>query len=254
MVGMGASPRFLRPCCLMQTVHSLHGVGVCGGIPDCFTAKPGLGTTSSKENTFLAPLHISERANLVSYPARQTLSRFWDSAGWVQTGLHRVSGKMEGAVWEMLRPHRAALWARAGLALTSVRIGSSSALCRHSQTSQFWSPTQHSQQGFSSLLGKTASWLMNAMCGEWDCGLGLGALGIMARGWEDVVGGRSGGRKRAAHLNAPPQPALSLPWRECHSNIVLLKHRSLCCHCRAELGNLIKELAADKLCELKAFY
>lgn len=83
-------------------------------------------------------------------------------------------------------------------------------------------------------------------------GPGGGILGIMVRGWEDATGTVMEGR--SAHLHAPPQPALSLPWCECHSNIVLFKHRSLCCHRRAELGNLIKALAADKLCELKAFY
>ena len=41
---------------------------------------------------------------------------------------------------------------------------------------------------------------------------------------------------------------------ECHGNTVPFKHGSLCCRRKAALGNLIKELAADKLCELKAFY
>ena len=54
------------------------------------------------------------------------------------------------------------------------------------------------------------------------------------------------------HLYAPPG-RLALPG-ERHGNTTLFKHRSLCCHRKAALGNLIKELAADKLCELKAFY
>ena len=54
------------------------------------------------------------------------------------------------------------------------------------------------------------------------------------------------------HLYAPPG-WLALPG-ERHGNTTLFKHRSLCCHRKAALGNLIKELAADKLCELKAFY
>ena len=54
------------------------------------------------------------------------------------------------------------------------------------------------------------------------------------------------------HLYAPPG-RLALPG-ERHGNTTLFKHRSLCRHRKAALGNLIKELAADKLCELKAFY
>lgn len=86
-----------------------------------------------------------------------------------------------------------------------------------------------------------------------DRGLGGSALGILVRGWKDAIGATEAGR--AAHLFALPQPALSLPWREYHSNTVLFRRGSSRCHCRErELGNLIKELAADKLCELKAFY
>lgn len=58
----------------------------------------------------------------------------------------------------------------------------------------------------------------------------------------------------APHLHAPPQPARPPRLGERHGNTVPFKHASLCCRCKAALGNLIKELAADKLCELKAFY
>lgn len=66
-----------------------------------------------------------------------------------------------------------------------------------------------------------------------------------------VVWGTLRARARP-HLYAPPG-RLALPG-ERHGNTTLFKHRSLCCHRKAALGNLIKELAADKLCELKAFY
>ena len=83
-----------------------------------------------------------------------------------------------------------------------------------------------------------------------------------------VCGGEdtAGRADPAPHLYAPPRPR----WPrvcvcvcvcvcvgrggECHGNTVPFKHGSLCCRRKAALGNLIKELAADKLCELKAFY
>ena len=66
------------------------------------------------------------------------------------------------------------------------------------------------------------------------------------------VADAAGKARPPSHLYAPPG-RLALPG-ERHGNTTLFKHRSLCCHRKAALGNLIKELAADKLCELKAFY
>lgn len=44
-------------------------------------------------------------------------------------------------------------------------------------------------------------------------------MSIVVSGWKDVIGAREAGR--ASHLHALPQPALSLLWREHHSNTVL---------------------------------
>lgn len=77
-------------------------------------------------------------------------------------------------------------------------------------------------------------------------------MGIVVRGWKDVIGALEA--ERAAHLHALQQPALSLPWLEYHSNTVLFRLGSSVLPLQRELGNLIKELAADRLCELKAFY
>lgn len=74
-------------------------------------------------------------------------------------------------------------------------------------------------------------------------------MGIVVRGWKDVIGALE-----HAHLHALQQPALSLPWHEYHSNTVLFRLGSSVLPLQRELGNLIKELAADRLCELKAFY
>lgn len=68
------------------------------------------------------------------------------------------------------------------------------------------------------------------------------------------AGGQGPTPRQRRRLSSAWSPRPRAPPGQCHGNPVLFKHWSLRCHRRAALGNLIKELAAEDVGELEAFY